>query len=224
MSNYTKQNSLGSKEFDDAEEYVVFSPTAARPVLHIPNKSNTTKDIKDKSKKQNDNIVDTQPNIVNTISSEILSDAIYSGLKESTLDIGFKKETIAKIIKLVIEAVELSKFNGEEAKLYSLKILKALIHDCASFMAEYMVTRKPLLYVSNMNENNSGFNRFGNLLYEQHYKASAETEIKDFIENVVINGNDRLKDDRFDFIKEFLIDNEQTSSERIYKDILNKLN
>ena len=134
MSNYTKQNSLDSKEFDDAEEYVVFSPTIARPVLHIPNKSKASKALKasdDASKKQNNTIVDIQPSIINNVGSEILSDAIYSGLKESTLDIGFKKETIAKIIKLVIEAVELSEFNGEEAKLYSLKILKALIHDCA---------------------------------------------------------------------------------------------
>tara|TARA_B100001057_G_scaffold431914_1_gene459718 strand:- start:203 stop:703 length:501 start_codon:yes stop_codon:yes gene_type:complete len=131
MSNYTKQNSLDSKEFDDAEEYVVFSPTIARPVLHIPNKSKALKASDDTSKKQNNTIVDIQPSIINNVGSEILSDAIYSGLKESTLDIGFKKETIAKIIKLVIEAVELSEFNGEEAKLYSLKILKALIHDCA---------------------------------------------------------------------------------------------
>ena len=131
MSNYTKQNSIDSKEFDDAEEYVVFSPTLARPVLHIPSKLNDTRDKKDKSNKQTNDIIDTQPNIVNTVGSEILSDAIYSGLKESTLDIGLRKETIAKIIKLVIEAVELSEFNGEEAKLYALKILKALIHDCA---------------------------------------------------------------------------------------------
>ena len=134
MSNYTKQNSLGSKEFDDAEEYVVFSPTVARPVLHIPTKSkasNTSKASNNTFEKPNNIIVDTQPSIINTIGSEILSDSIYSGLKESTLDIGLRKETIAKIIKLVIEAVELSEFNGEEAKLYSLKILKALIHDCA---------------------------------------------------------------------------------------------
>ena len=41
--------------------------------------------------KQTNDIIDTQPNIVNTVGSEILSDAIYSGLKESTLDIGFRK-------------------------------------------------------------------------------------------------------------------------------------
>ncbi|MBZ9786733.1 CDP-glycerol glycerophosphotransferase family protein [Psychroflexus sp. CAK57W] len=99
----------------------------------------------------------------------------------------------------------------------------ALIHDCASFMAEYMVTGKPLLYLANMKKNNTGFNRFGDMLYEKHYKASAENEISEFIEKVVIGEDDFMKNVRQGFVSEFLINDNETASQKIYKNILNEL-
>jgi len=72
----------------------------------------------------------------------------------------------------------------------------ALITDCGSFLAEYLPTRNPiLLLVSN---NSVGYNEVGNILVSTYYKAFNENDIKDFVNNVVVNGEDLLKKKRLE--------------------------
>lgn len=66
----------------------------------------------------------------------------------------------------------------------------ALITDSVSFLAEYVLFDKPLLLLSR--EDRSPYNKIGNLLLDGFYKAYREEDIGNFIEEVVLNGKDRL--------------------------------
>ena len=99
----------------------------------------------------------------------------------------------------------------------------ALIHDCGSFIAEYLYTRKPCLYVSNymkqyIEENK--LNQVGLDAWNAHYHAYSEGDIKSFIEDVVLNGQDSKKQDREDFFSKYLLPpNDISVAENIVKDI-----
>ena len=57
--------------------------------------------------------------------------------------------------------------------------------------------------------------------YSFHYHAKElKKDIKDFIEQVVIGGNDSKKQERHQFITEFRGTQGRPSSELIYKDVL----
>lgn len=98
----------------------------------------------------------------------------------------------------------------------------ALIHDSASFMAEYMVTRKPLLFLTTEGKVKPKFNSFGDLLYEKHYKASDKKEISTFIERVVFGGEDDMLNSRKTFIEDNLHPgNKKIASWEIWNNINN---
>ena len=79
------------------------------------------------------------------------------------------------------------------------KFSDALIHDCSSFTCEYLVTDKPVLYLSKGNHI-SGLNDFGVACYNQHYKGSSIKDIRLFLENQVLAGKDYLKENRDNFV------------------------
>lgn len=80
----------------------------------------------------------------------------------------------------------------------------ALIHDCASFTAEYLYTRKPALFMVRDENVLKHWNPFGEQCFNQHYHAQSMDEIRHFIDNVVITGNDPKKKGRELFYKEYL--------------------
>lgn len=81
----------------------------------------------------------------------------------------------------------------------------ALIHDCGSFMAEYLFTENPVCYIiKDKQKTKENFNAFGLQCLEQHYHAYSETDIIDFIENTVLKNNDPMKNDRCKFSKSVL--------------------
>ena len=80
----------------------------------------------------------------------------------------------------------------------------ALIHDCSTFTAEYLYTRKPLMFISKPNMKNC-FNEFGRMCFSQHYIGHNIEDIKSFIDNVVILGNDPQKMERDRFYSEHLV-------------------
>lgn len=99
----------------------------------------------------------------------------------------------------------------------------ALIHDCSSFMGEYLFTGKPLMFVAKTNCD-SVLNDFGRICFEQHYKGSTIEDIKKFIDNVVIRGVDPMKEERFKFYKEQLLPpNNMTVAQNIYNDLVTSL-
>jgi len=79
----------------------------------------------------------------------------------------------------------------------------AMIHDCGSFIVEYLYTQKPVLYLGNNREEQS--NIVGIKAYRCHYHGSTIEDIKKFLEEVVLNGRDDMKTIREQFYKEVLL-------------------
>ena len=81
----------------------------------------------------------------------------------------------------------------------------ALIHDCCSFMAEYLYTGKPLMFITQDKEKIAeSVNDFGKECLKRHYFGSGIEEIERFIDSVVINGNDTMQGDRKAFYEKTL--------------------
>ena len=73
----------------------------------------------------------------------------------------------------------------------------ACIHDCGSFTAEYLYTENPCCYMlKNKAEIDEQFLPIGKECLEVYYQAYSQTEIEKFIQSVVIEENDPLKDKR----------------------------
>ena len=71
----------------------------------------------------------------------------------------------------------------------------ALIHDCSSFLVEYLYLNKQTMSVApNVDEVCNSSAPFGRVSLEQHYIAVTADDIKDFIRSVVIGGNDTMRE------------------------------
>lgn len=80
----------------------------------------------------------------------------------------------------------------------------AMIHDCITFMAEYLVTSKPALFVKNKNVK-MDLNEYGQGCFENHYKAYSFEDIEKFIDDVLIHHNDNMKKRREYFVNKHLL-------------------
>ncbi|MCQ2182441.1 MAG: CDP-glycerol glycerophosphotransferase family protein [Bacteroidales bacterium] len=80
----------------------------------------------------------------------------------------------------------------------------ALIHDCASFTAEYLFTNKPVLFMVRDENVEKHWNTFGKECFARHYHAADMGQIESFIEEVVIDGNDSMKPEREKFYWDYL--------------------
>lgn len=100
----------------------------------------------------------------------------------------------------------------------------AMIHDCASFTAEYLYTGKPTLFMVRDPQVESHWNRFGRMCYDMHYKATCIEDIEHYIENVVIAGKDEMKQERDAFVQRYLLPQDgKLPSEKIYNLLLETL-
>ena len=77
----------------------------------------------------------------------------------------------------------------------------ALIHDCQSFIAEYVFTKKPMLYLVK-NESLDMMNDFGMSCLDCNYLAYNDIDIKCFINNLV-QSEDVKAQDRVEFINQY---------------------
>lgn len=93
----------------------------------------------------------------------------------------------------------------EEAEYIDLFIhSNALIHDCGSFTTEYLFLNKPVMYLQKEDDINDKFNTFGINAFKQHYHGRDIADIESFINDVVIEGNDTMKEQRRVFFDEYL--------------------
>ena len=98
----------------------------------------------------------------------------------------------------------------------------AMIMDCLSFMAEYTAFNKPLFHTAT-DTCRIKLNEFGEILYKNFYIPTNELkeDIENFIQDVVINGNDYKKEQRTQFVKQYFGKiNGKTASENIYDEII----
>ncbi|WP_456087496.1 CDP-glycerol glycerophosphotransferase family protein [Parabacteroides sp.] len=108
-------------------------------------------------------------------------------------------------------------WEGEYSSLF--RESDALLHDCGSFMVEYLFTLRPVLYFASENRLKT-LNELAVEAYNLHYIGNSKDDIYNFIELVVLNGEDRLYPLRKDFCKKILPPNELTAAENIYKKII----
>jgi hypothetical protein len=94
-----------------------------------------------------------------------------------------------------------------------------LIHDCGSFVAEYLYTLKPCCFMMNNLEIYKNFNSVGKMCLDAHYQAFDEGEIFKFIEKVILSNSDDLMKERERIAKKFVINNHGQSSNLILKAI-----
>lgn len=80
----------------------------------------------------------------------------------------------------------------------------AMIHDCASFTAEYLHTRKPTMFIVKDEHTADHWNSFGLMCFNLHYHANRPAEVEEYIKNVVIAGNDPKAAERDDFYRNYL--------------------
>lgn len=74
-----------------------------------------------------------------------------------------------------------------------------LITDCSSFLAEYFVSKKPIILLES--KSRIPFNKFGLKLKTGMYKPENINEIEDLLNNILINKNDPLEKVRENIIK-----------------------
>ena len=82
----------------------------------------------------------------------------------------------------------------------------AMIHDSGSFTVEYHYSGKPVMYVAdNIEEQILNKNELGEKAMRLHYIGKTKQDIIDFIENVVLKGEDPMKQEREQFKQDYLL-------------------
>jgi hypothetical protein len=89
------------------------------------------------------------------------------------------------------------------------KTSDALITDCASFLAEYLPTKKPIIFIDS--KKSIGFNPIGEKIIKNYYKASSIEELNDLIKKVIIQGDDYLYEKRMQSLK-YVLPNKEKSA------------
>ncbi|MFA5337015.1 MAG: CDP-glycerol glycerophosphotransferase family protein [Candidatus Omnitrophota bacterium] len=96
----------------------------------------------------------------------------------------------------------------------------AMIFDSGSFIAEYLCVNKPSLYQVRNKNIPEGFGELGKKAIACHYQAFAKEDLFNFIEDVVLGGNDSLRQKRENFVQNYLMPpNNKKACENIYSDI-----
>jgi hypothetical protein len=94
----------------------------------------------------------------------------------------------------------------EEDDYFDLfKTSDAMILDSVSFVAEYMPTAKPMLFLVNREPPLVGFNEFGDSLQAGLYRARCEADVHTFIEGTLFGGEDPLAERRRDLAARLLV-------------------
>ncbi|MBZ7949038.1 CDP-glycerol glycerophosphotransferase family protein [Campylobacter molothri] len=109
---------------------------------------------------------------------------------------------------------------GDYLKLFSES--DGLIHDCGSFMAEYLYLKRPVAFMMSCDTNNI-LTDFGKKCIQSHYCLFQEGDFYDFIENVVLGDRDYKKYFRNDFVNNEVAINYPYSTQIIYNKILKEL-
>ncbi len=109
---------------------------------------------------------------------------------------------------------------NEENAYEVFKSSDALIHDCASFLLDYMFTQKPCLYVALSGKLNVETAEDGIEAYNAHYHAYRKDDIEKFLLDVVCEGKDDMKTIREAVFNKYIKpENGQSASRNIVNNI-----
>lgn len=96
----------------------------------------------------------------------------------------------------------------------------ALIHDCGSFLAEYLYTDKPQAFIIQDQETiTTEFTEFGKEILDHLYLVSTQEDIIHFIDSVVLNEQDSMKESRLSFAHSKITINYPNATQHCLDDI-----
>lgn len=95
-----------------------------------------------------------------------------------------------------------------------------LIHDCGSFMIEYLYTKKPAIYISN--QKTDYLSMIGKSALDAHYRAYNFNEIKSIFNQLFFESYDPIKEQRDLFFNSYL-KQEELTSKSIYNTLIKEL-
>lgn len=99
----------------------------------------------------------------------------------------------------------------------------AIIHDCGSFIAEYLYTKNPSMYLTNGLSFKQQYNRFAIKCLDNYYIGRSKEDVETFVKNL-ISGTDPMKEDRHKFVNgQLMPPNGKLASENIVDDIVREL-
>ena len=99
-----------------------------------------------------------------------------------------------------------------------------LITDCISFLAEYLPTEKPVLHLrKNQKEQDKEFNNLLKKITNDYYKIYDNKTLEKIFNEVVLEGNDFLKEKRIKNIELLGFEENKTSGEKIVEYLEKKL-
>ncbi len=99
-----------------------------------------------------------------------------------------------------------------------------IIQDCGSYLVEYLYTQKPGCYMlKSPKDIDAKFAELGKQCLEQYYISYNEQDILDYIDNVIIKGDDPKKTSREKFAREVIMVNYPHASEKIVEEIKKEL-
>lgn len=112
---------------------------------------------------------------------------------------------------------------GDFADLF--KSSDAMIHDSGSFTVDYLYFNKPVLYDNpDIEAAKAAANETAKKAYDVHYSISSLNDIKTFIDEVVLKGNDPMKAQREEFYRNYLLPpNGKSVAQNIYEDMVKSL-
>lgn len=84
----------------------------------------------------------------------------------------------------------------------------AMMHDSGSFTTEYLYMQKPVMYLVKNGNPKQQFNEFGAMAFDQHYVGRTEQDIRQFLDDVVLKGDDSMKNKRTEFYTKYLCAND----------------
>ena len=100
----------------------------------------------------------------------------------------------------------------------------AMILDSISFISEFLYTGKPSLFLLRDNTIINKFNEYGQIAFNQMYKAYNDSDIISFINITVLKGQDPLLESRRAFVNKYLVPpNNQTAAKNIYYDLVKEV-
>ncbi|MBQ9474093.1 MAG: CDP-glycerol glycerophosphotransferase family protein [Bacteroidales bacterium] len=97
----------------------------------------------------------------------------------------------------------------------------AMIHDSGSFTAEYLFTRKPVLFTVRSAEVRSRYSPLGQTMFDAHYHAATPQETEQFLAGTVLGGNDPMAECRQRLFRQHLMPSGRLPSENIINHLRN---
>ena len=99
----------------------------------------------------------------------------------------------------------------------------ALLHDCSSFMGEYLFFGKPVSFLADKAVVSTYLNDFGKACLSCHYQTTTIDAIDAFLTEVVLEGNDPMKPAREAFRKQLTGGEDRSVAQRLYDDFTSAL-